>query len=118
MVVPDTRVVFVCHVDGVSAIGKPIEHDLRADDEEAPEFVIDANLAAAQKRGVRCGPKCAAKRVCCAARAIPTSAKIAADIKAGPVIGIRRSDRDVGGRGRRNRRRKICCQRGRTTGNA
>src|SRR4029077_16611312 len=57
----------VCHVDGVLGIGKPIEHRLRADDEKAPEFVIDANLTAAQKRGVCCGPKGAAKRVCCAA---------------------------------------------------
>ena len=47
----------VCHADGVLGIGKPIEHGLRADDEEAPEFVIDANLAATQKRGVCCGPK-------------------------------------------------------------
>src|SRR5262249_51056217 len=124
----------VCYVDGVLGIGKPIEHGFRADDEEAPEFVIDANLAAAQKRGVRCGPKGAIKRVSCAASVIPTSAEIAADIKAGPVIGIGRSDRDVGWRRsdrdvgwrrsdrdvgwRRNERRKFCCQRGRTTSNA
>ena len=98
----------VCYVDGVLGIRKPIEHDLRADDEEAPEFVIDANLAAAQKRGVRCGAKRAAKRVCCAVSVIKTSAEIAADIEAGPVIGIGRSDRNVSGRGRRNRRRKVC----------
>jgi hypothetical protein len=58
-------------------------------------YAIDANLAAAQKRGVRCGPKRAAKRVCCAASVIPTSTEIAADIEAGPVIGIGRSDRHV-----------------------
>src|SRR5262249_14275496 len=111
----------VCHVDGVLGIGKPIEHSLRANDEEAPELVIDANLAAAQKRGVRCGPKPAAKCVCCAAIVMPTSAEIAADIEAGPVIGIRRSDRDVRNgctRWRSNGRRDICCQRGRTTSNA
>ena len=33
------------------AIGKPIEHGLRTYDEEAPEFVIDANLPATQKGG-------------------------------------------------------------------
>ena len=93
----------------------------QADDEEAPEFVIDANLAAAQKRGVRCGPKRAAKRVCCAASVIKTSTEIAADIEAGPVIGIGRSDRDVSSgcaQWRRNGRCDICCQRCRTKSNA
>ena len=37
----------VRHIDGVLGIGKPIEHGLRPDDEEAPEFVINADLAAA-----------------------------------------------------------------------
>ena len=95
----------ICHVDGVLAIGKPIEHGLRADDEEAPEFVIDANLPATQKRGGRCGPKRAAERVCCAVTITKTSAEVAADIEAGPVIGIRRSDRDVSSR--RDGRRKV-----------
>jgi hypothetical protein len=79
------------------AIGKPIEHGLRTYDEEAPEFVIDANLPATQKRGGRCGPKRAAERVCCAVTITKTSAEVAADIEARPVIGIRRSDRDVSG---------------------
>src|ERR1700747_1694542 len=98
-------------------MGKPIEHDLRADDEEAPESVINANLAAAQKRGARCGPKRAGKRVYCVASVTPTSAEIAADIETGPVIRIRGSDWDVRWR-RRNGRREICCQRGCTTSNA
>jgi hypothetical protein len=73
-------------------IGKRIEHDLGADEEEAPEFVIDANLTAAQKRGARCGRKRAAKGIYCGASVTPTSAEIAADIKTRPVIQIRRSD--------------------------
>jgi hypothetical protein len=78
----------VCHVDGVLGIGKLIKHGLRTDDEKAPEFLMDANLGPAQKRSVRCGAKCAAERVCCAASVIPTSAEIAADIEAGLIIGI------------------------------
>ena len=96
----------VSDVYGVLAIGKPIQHGLRTYDEEAPEFVIDANLPATQKGGGRCGPKRAAERVCRAVTITETSAEVAADIEAGPVIGIGPSDRDVSSR--RNGRWKVC----------
>src|SRR5262249_56475195 len=77
---------------------------------------IGGNLAAGQEGGFPWGSKCAGKRVWCAANVNKARAEIGTDIEAGPVIGIGRSDRDV--RWRRNERRKVCSQCGRTTRNA
>ena len=70
------------------AAGKPVEHDFGADDDAAPELIIDADLAAAHELNVGRRRKGAAQRVgkIGAAQPAPSRANVAADIETGPII--------------------------------
>jgi hypothetical protein len=72
--------------DVVILIGRPIEHRLGADKEATGEFIVDAGLAAAEKRGVDRGRESGSEHVGESAGGEP-GAEIAADIEARPGVG-------------------------------